>query len=155
ITAAAFGTGSIITVLPIQHTIATAGYVSAFVWFGLGQGLVIVLASLCMRFPRPGEVPEPPRPKVLQTTRDVSPREMLRSPTFWLLYLMISVGAVPGILMVGQLSLIVLDFGLDMVRVTILFWTLEALSFALILDRITGGLTRPVFGWVSDQIGRE
>jgi OFA family oxalate/formate antiporter-like MFS transporter len=155
ITAAAFGTGSILTVLPIDYTIAAAGYASAFLWFGLGQGLVIVIASLWIRFPRPGEVPEPPRPKVLQTSRDVAPTEMLRTRTFWLLYLMISVGAIPGLLMVGQLRLMAIDFQLERVEVTILFVTLQALPFALVLDRITGGLTRPVFGWVSDQIGRE
>jgi OFA family oxalate/formate antiporter-like MFS transporter len=33
--------------------------------------------------------------------------------------------------------------------------TLPALTFALSLDRILNGLTRPFFGWVSDHIGRE
>ena len=33
--------------------------------------------------------------------------------------------------------------------------TLPALTFALSLDRILNGLSRPFFGWVSDKIGRE
>jgi len=39
--------------------------------------------------------------------------------------------------------------------VSLLGLTLPALTFALTLDRILNGLTRPFFGWVSDQIGRE
>ena len=80
---------------------------------------------------------------------------MIRTPVFWLLYGMITIGAVPGLLMLGQLKPMAMDFGLDDVPVTILGVTLAALPFALILDRITGGLTRPIFGWISDHIGRE
>jgi OFA family oxalate/formate antiporter-like MFS transporter len=32
---------------------------------------------------------------------------------------------------------------------------MPALTFALAIDRVLNGLTRPFFGWVSDQIGRE
>ena len=31
----------------------------------------------------------------------------------------------------------------------------QALTFALTIDRVLNGLTRPFFGWVSDRIGRE
>jgi OFA family oxalate/formate antiporter-like MFS transporter len=155
ITAAAFGAGSAATVLPIAHTIGTAGYEKAFLWFGLGQGVVILLAGAFMRFPKKGEVPAPPSSKVLQSTRDYRPREVLRSPIFWLLYVMITLGAVPGLLMIGQLKPMAEDFGLANTPVTILGLTLAALPFALMLDRVTGGLTRPVFGWISDHTGRE
>jgi len=39
--------------------------------------------------------------------------------------------------------------------VSILGLTLPALTFALSIDRVLNGLTRPFFGWVSDHIGRE
>src|SRR5438046_4990650 len=64
LTAAAFGAGAAATVRPVRWTIATYGYEQAFVWFGIAQGLVIVLAALVMRFPRPGEVPAPARSSV-------------------------------------------------------------------------------------------
>src|SRR5262245_11125819 len=70
LTAAAFGAGSALTILPIQWTIEHHGYESAFLWFGLGQGLVVVLAGLMMRFPHSGEVPVVVAPRVLQSTRD-------------------------------------------------------------------------------------
>jgi MFS family permease len=36
-----------------------------------------------------------------------------------------------------------------------LVFGIAALPFALTFDRVTNGLTRPFFGWVSDHIGRE
>jgi OFA family oxalate/formate antiporter-like MFS transporter len=155
LTAAAFGAGSAATVRPISAIIERFGYESAFLWFGLGQGLVILLASLVMRFPRPREIPEPIQLKVLQSHRDFRPREMLRSPAFWLIYAMMTVGAVPGLLMLGQIKPIAEHYGVDRVSVTILFFSSAALPLAMEVDRIMGGLTRPVFGWVSDHIGRE
>ncbi len=169
LTAAAFGAGSAATVLPIQWTIGPdgTGYQNAFLWFGLGQGLVIVLAALVVRFPHSGEVPAPVQPQVLQSSRDHTPSETLKSPAFWLVYAMMTMGAIPGLLMLGQLAPMAKDFGLVkkviengvektiQIDVTLFGITLGALSFALMIDRIMGGLTRPVFGWVSDRIGRE
>jgi OFA family oxalate/formate antiporter-like MFS transporter len=155
LTAAAFGAGSAATVLPIEWTIQHAGYDAAFLWFGLGQALVVVLAGLILRFPTGHEVAKAPRARVLQSSRDFRPREMLRSPAFWLLYVMMTLGAVPGLLMMGQLKPMAGDFGIAEVPLTFLGFTYATASFALILDRITGGLTRPVFGYLSDHIGRE
>lgn len=155
LTAAAFGMGSAATVRPIRWTILNEGYEAAFLWFGIAQGLVIILAGLAMRFPRSGEVPAPAQPKVLQSGRDYAPLEMLRSPVFWLVYAMMTVGAVPGLLMLMQIAPMANDFQIAEVQVTLLFLTSAALPLAMELDRIMGGLTRPVFGWVSDHIGRE
>jgi OFA family oxalate/formate antiporter-like MFS transporter len=66
-----------------------------------------------------------------------------------------TLGALPGLLMLGQMAPIADDFGVADVPVSLLGITLAALPFALMIDRIMGGLTRPVFGWVSDHIGRE
>lgn len=155
LTAAAFGAGSAATVLPIKWTIETHGFEAAFLWFGLAQGLVIVLAALVIRFPKPHEVPAPTNLKVLQTGGDYTPKSMLRTPAFWLLYLMMTVGAVPGLLMVGQMAPMARDFGVSDIEVTLFGITQVALPFALMVDRIMGGLTRPVFGWFSDHVGRE
>lgn len=156
LTAAAFGAGSAATVLPISMTIEKFGYQSAFLWFGLGQGLVVMLAGSVMRFPHSSEVPAVTQPKIMQSSRDFTPREMLRNPAFWLLYIMMTMGAIPGLLMLGQLAPMARDFGIAETNVSLLGFSLgAALPLALMLDRITGGLTRPVFGWFSDQVGRE
>ena len=155
LTAAAFGAGSAMTVRPIRWTIAEHGYETAFRVFGIAQGIIIVLAALVMRFPRIGEVPPAAKSKVLQSSRDFRPLEMLRSPPFWLLYFMMTVGAVPGLLMLGQIAPMARDFQVAEATVILFGITSAALPLAMEIDRILGGLTRPVFGWISDHIGRE
>ena len=155
LTAAAFGAGAAATVRPIRWTILHHGYEQAFLWFGLGQALVIVLAALIMRFPRPGEVLAPAQSKVLQSGREFTPGEVLRSSGFWLIYFMMMMGAIPGLLMLGYIAPMAEDFGVAEMPVTLLWVNSAALPLAMELDRVMGGLTRPVFGWLSDHIGRE
>ena len=52
LTAAGFGAGAAATVVPIREVIAAHGYQSAFLWFGLGQGVVILIASQFLRAPK-------------------------------------------------------------------------------------------------------
>src|SRR5207244_8314268 len=78
LTAAAFGAGSALTVVPIANMISDRGYEAAFLSFGIGQGLVIILCALLLRAPRPGEIPEVAMTKVQQSSRDFAPLEMLR-----------------------------------------------------------------------------
>ena len=155
LTAAGFGAGSALTVIPIANMIQTSGYESAFLWFGLGQGLVVMLVALLMRAPQPGEVAAPAAPAVQQTRRDYSPAEALRTPVFWVMYAMFVMVGAGGLMAVAQLAPIATDFKVGTIPVSILGVTLPALTFALTVDRVLNGLCRPFFGWVSDQIGRE
>ena len=75
-------------------------------------------------------------------------------PVFMLMYLMFVLVGAGGLMATANLAPIAKDFKIDTVPVT-LWWTLPALTFALSIDRVLNGLTRPFFGWVSDQIGRE
>src|SRR5207248_110550 len=72
LTAAGFGAGAAATVVPIINVIRTYGYERAFLWFGLVQGLVILMLSQILKAPRPGEAPPPAR-KVSQSLRDFAP----------------------------------------------------------------------------------
>ncbi len=155
LTAAAFGAGSAATVLPIRMTIRDAGFEATFFWFGIGQGVIVMLAGLLMRFPGRRELPAVSSGPVLQSARDYTPAEVIKSQVFWLLYLMMTMGAIPGLLMTAQMEPMAVDFKVAEVPVTLFFITLAALPFAVMIDRIMGGLTRPVFGWISDRIGRE
>jgi OFA family oxalate/formate antiporter-like MFS transporter len=87
--------------------------------------------------------------------RSVAPFEMLRSPIFWVMYLMFVMMAAGGLMATAQLAPIAKDFKVADIPVSILGLTLPALTFVLSLDRILNGVTRPFFGWVSDKIGRE
>jgi OFA family oxalate/formate antiporter-like MFS transporter len=154
LTAAGFGAGSALTIVPIQAVIAGAGYEAAFLWFGLGQGVVVVALSLLLRAPRPGETPAA-QAEVQQSLRDYTPLEMVQSPIFWVMYAMFVLVGAGGLMATAQLAPIAKDFQIDGVPVSLLGITLPALTFALSIDRILNGVTRPFFGWVSDNIGRE
>jgi MFS transporter, OFA family, oxalate/formate antiporter len=155
LTAAGFGAGSALTVVPIANMIQSSGYEAAFLWFGLAQGIVVVLVGLLLRAPRPGEAPAPAAPAVQQTRRDYEWKEVLRSPPFWVMYVMFVMVGAGGLMATAQLAPIAKDFKIDNVPVSLLGITLPALTFALSIDRVLNGLTRPFFGWVSDHIGRE
>jgi MFS transporter, OFA family, oxalate/formate antiporter len=155
LTAAGFGAGSALTVIPIANMIQSQGYEAAFLWFGLGQGLVVVLVALLLRAPEPGEVAVPSAPAVQQTRRDYSPGEVLKTPVFWVMYAMFVMVGSGGLMAVAQLAPIATDFNVGTVPVSLLGVTLPALTFALTIDRVLNGICRPFFGWVSDHIGRE
>jgi OFA family oxalate/formate antiporter-like MFS transporter len=155
LTAAGFGAGSALTVAPIAHMIAAGGYQYAFLVFGIGQGLVVILLSWCLRAPAPGEVLAVPRARLLHSRDDKGPGEVLQSPIFWTLYAMFVLVGAGGLMATAQLAPVAMDFKVDTVSVTLVGLSLPALTFALQLDRIMNGLTRPFFGWVSDNIGRE
>ena len=155
LTAAGFGAGSALTVIPIANMIQSSGYQAAFLWFGLGQGIVVMLVGLMLRAPQASEVSAPAAPAVLQTKRDFGPAEVLRTPVFWVMYVMfVAVGA-GGLMAIAQLAPIATDYKIAGIPVSILGLTLPALTFALTIDRVLNGICRPFFGWVSDHIGRE
>ena len=155
LTAAGFGAGSALTVIPIANMIQSSGYQSAFLWFGLGQGIVVVLVALFLRAPEPGEVNAPAAPAVAQSKRDYGPGEVLRTPVFWVMYAMFVMVGAGGLMATAQLAPIAKDFNVGGIPVSILGITLPALTFALSIDRVLNGFCRPFFGWVSDNIGRE
>jgi OFA family oxalate/formate antiporter-like MFS transporter len=155
LTAAGFGAGSALTVIPIANTIASSGYEAAFLWFGLAQGIVVMLVALMLRAPEPGEVTAPAAPAVQQTLRDYRPVEVLKTPVFWVMYAMFVMVGAGGLMAVAQLAPIAADFKVGTIPVSILGLTLPALTFALTIDRVLNGVCRPFFGWVSDHIGRE
>src|SRR5437660_2891653 len=86
LTAAGFGAGSALTVIPIANMIQSSGYETAFLWFGLGQGIVVILVALVLRAPEAGEVMTPAAPAVQQTRRDYGPAEVLKTPIFYVMY---------------------------------------------------------------------
>src|SRR5207248_8863812 len=146
LTAAGFGAGSALTIVPIQQVIANAGYEAAFLWFGLGQGIIVVVVSLLLRAPQPGETPAP-QAKLQQTTRDYAPWEMVRSPIFWVMYAMFVLVGAGGLMATAQLAPIAKDFQIDGVPVSLLGITLPASPSARSIDRILHRITRPLFGW--------
>jgi MFS transporter, OFA family, oxalate/formate antiporter len=166
LTAAGFGAGSAVTVVPISNMIASAGYQNTFIFFGLIQGAVVLLVGLVLRAP-PGARPahevaisgggmNAALPSPLHNlTHDYNVGEVARTPLFWVMYVMFVLVGAGGLIATAQLSVMATDFGVAKTPVTLFFMTMPALTFALSIDRVLNGLTRPFFGWVSDHIGRE
>ena len=164
LTAAGFGAGSALTILPISAMIRTSGYESAFLYFGIGQGVIVVLLALMLTDPRQAVSAVVAKARaqasaahgsVLQSRRDFKPVEVARSPVFWVMYFMFVIVAAGGLMATAQLGPIAKDFHIGDVPVSIMGLTLPALTFALAIDRVLNGITRPFFGWVSDRVGRE
>ncbi|MDY0745700.1 oxalate/formate MFS antiporter [Paucibacter sp. R3-3] len=154
LTAAGFGAGSALTIVPISNFIKSNGYEDAFLYFGIGQGLIVFLASWALT--RAPEQLKQLAPSTLQQSkRSYSPGEVVKTPVFWVMYLMFVMVAAGGLMATAQLGPIAKDFKIDGIPVNIMGLVLPALTFALAIDRVLNGLTRPFFGWVSDQIGRE
>jgi OFA family oxalate/formate antiporter-like MFS transporter len=155
ITAAGFGAGSAMTVVPIANMIKTSGYEATFLWFGLGQGLIVFILGLALYPPSAKILSEVKTTLKAAATYNATPRQVLKSPIFWIMYAMFVMMAAGGLMATAQLGPIAKDFGLHDSPVSILGLTLPALTFALTIDRVLNGLTRPFFGWISDHIGRE
>ncbi len=152
LTAAGFGAGAALTVIPIRAVIASEGYAAAFFWFGLIQGIIVFVLAWLMRAPLPGEMPAAAPPKVMQTSESFSPQAMLATPVFWVMYIMFLLVAASGLMATAQVALIARDYHVANV---VLLLGGTTLTVALLVDNVANGLARPLFGWVSDYIGRE
>jgi MFS transporter, OFA family, oxalate/formate antiporter len=152
LTAAGFGAGAVVTVIPIQMMIASIGYADTFFWFALGQGGIVFVLAWLLRPPLPSEVPAATAVKVLQSKTSSNPGQVLRSPLFWILYLMFISVSASGLMVTAQVAVIAKDYG---VAETVILFGASTLTVAAIIDGLCNGGARPFFGWVSDQIGRE
>jgi MFS transporter, OFA family, oxalate/formate antiporter len=157
LTAGAYGAGTALTIIPIQHVIQSNGYAAAFFWFGFLQGTVVLLVGWFVSAPprdwRPaGWDPAVNAPAVRQSGDEFTPRQMVRTPQFWLLYGMFILVATGGLMATAQLAPIAQHYGVDRV---VIIGGLTALTLAMQLDRVLNGVTRPFWGWLSDHIGRE
>jgi OFA family oxalate/formate antiporter-like MFS transporter len=152
LTAGGYGAGAALTVIPIRYVIDTSGYQAAFLWFGLIQGGTIFVLAWMLRGPALGEIPSITPPKVMQSTRSYTPVEVLETPVFWLLYIMFVMVSASGLMATAQIAPIASDFG---VANTVVLLGGTTLTVALIVDNVANGSARPLFGWISDNIGRE
>ena len=154
--AAGYGFGAIVTTFPIAATIKSSGYEHALIIFGIAIGLVgLVVAQGLRSVPKTAVFPAPAAvlagAAVFQGMRNFTSAEMLKTPVFWLLFVMMAMMSTGGLMVISQMGAFAKDFGVS----DVLVFGLAALPLALSIDRITNGLTRPFFGWMSDHVGRE
>ena len=149
IVAAGYGMGAMLTTFPISAMLSSSGAPATLRWFGVILGAVGVIAALGLRAPKPGEAPAPAQSAA--RGGDLSPEAMLRTPIFWLMFAMMTMMSTGGLMVTSNFANFAKSFGVADAMVL----GLAALPFALTVDRLLNGFTRPFFGWVSDRIGRE
>jgi MFS transporter, OFA family, oxalate/formate antiporter len=152
--AAGFGMGSALTVAPVAAVIETKGYEAAFLLFGIGQGLLVLLIAPFLREPSRESATSRQTAEGRTGSQDYKPLQVLKMPSFWLLYVMMTMMAMGGLMATAQLGPVAQDFGVANRMITIAWVSMAALPFALSLDRILNGVSRAFWGWVSDRIGR-
>lgn len=148
--AAGYGMGAIITTFPISLSLTTNGLEHTMTTFGILFALVGFLASQGLKLPLPA-VSQPVSQTVVQSSRSFTSREMLRQPLFWLMFAMMAMMSTSGLMVTSQMAVFAEDFGISQAVV----FGMAALPLALTIDRFTNGLTRPLFGFISDRFGRE
>jgi MFS transporter, OFA family, oxalate/formate antiporter len=148
IAAAGYGMGAIVTTFPIAASLKSNGVESTLWTYGIIFAVVGCLAAQGLRMPSAADTAGG---SIAYSGRDRSPSQILRTPVFWLMFVMMTMMATSGLMVTSQMASFAADFGISN---TVVFG-LAALPLALTLDRFCNGLTRPLFGFVSDRIGRE
>jgi OFA family oxalate/formate antiporter-like MFS transporter len=159
LTAGAYGVGTAVTIIPITHMLQVMNYQYTFIFWGAIQGVVVLAAALFLAKPPDGWTPPGWKEKeaviksrVQTSARDLTPWEMLRQPSFYVIYIMLTMLAFGGIVVTVQLAPMAVSYHVDKIMVA---FGMTALTLAIEIDRILNGLTRPFWGWISDHIGRE
>ena len=153
-TAGAYGLGTALTVAPIAKMMKTSGYQHTFIVWGIIQGIIVFVTAMTIVPPPKDWAPKNWKPvaRVRQTLRDMTWLEMLKQPSFYAIYVMMTLVAFGGLVVTAQIKPIATFYKVDKV---VVLWGMSALVVAIELDRILNGLCRPFWGWVSDHIGRE
>lgn len=148
--AAGYGMGAILTTFPISISLGSYGLEQTMMVFGGLFALVGFLASQGLKVPVNVDL-QPTSTRLEQSKRQFTSKEMLRQPLFWLMFVMMAMMSTSGLMVTSQMAIFAEDFGISQAVV----FGLAALPLALTLDRFTNGLTRPLFGFISDRYGRE
>jgi MFS transporter, OFA family, oxalate/formate antiporter len=155
LTAAGFGAGAALTVIPIASMIASSGYEQTFFFFGILQGACIFIIAMFMVKPRPPQGVQIPS-RVVMTKVDYTTPQMVKTPVFWLTYVLFVAVAAGGLVATAQIGPIAKDYGLAKLPMSFIgFFTLPLLTMTLAIDNLANGFTRPLCGFISDRIGRE
>ena len=155
--AAGYGMGALLTTFPIATSLAERGLDNTLMVFGVAFAIIGFLASQGLRTPPHDAeaigsvVADHVSSRTQMTSVQYRPTQMLKTPLFWLMFVMMTLMSTSGLMVTSQMATFAHDFGIA----DVLVFGLAALPLALSIDRLANGLTRPLFGFVSDRLGRE
>ncbi len=158
LTAAGFGGGAALTIIPISDTILGLGWGNAMAVWGVAQGVIALVTALILRHPPAQWKPVGWKEKEKKVTSVVEQTKLeypwyktIRAPEFWLLYVMFTLVATGGLMTTGNLSQIATSLGVGQT----VFFGIGIVALTATLAGVTNGLARILWGAVSDKIGRE
>jgi OFA family oxalate/formate antiporter-like MFS transporter len=158
LTAAGFGGGAALTIMPIARTIHNMGWAHAMAAWGLGQGVIAIGAAMVLRHPPAGWVPAgwDQRPKqlrkaVVQSKVNFTWNQTLARPEFYLLYAMFFFACAGGLIATGNMSQIAKSLHVSDTKI----WGLAIVPLTATLTSLCNALSRILWGSVSDRLGRE
>jgi MFS transporter, OFA family, oxalate/formate antiporter len=156
VAASGYGFGAILTTFPIDAMIRSSGYEQTLLVFGSMFAAIGLLAAVFLKAPDEAYANEDAERYGARSSRSFTPAQMVKTRIFWLMFIMMSMMSTGGLMVITQFKSFAQSFGIDgNTTVTIFGVVMTAIPAALTFDRITNGLTRPFFGWLSDRIGRE
>lgn len=157
-TAAGFGGGAAITIMPIAATISGMGWAGAMASWGVGQGIVAFIMALILRHPPKGWTPPGWDQKAQKVTKAVAQSRVeytwtqtVGRPEFYLLYVMFLFVCSGGLMTTGNLSQIAKSLNVFDAKI----WGMAIVPFTATLTGVTNAFSRIMWGSISDKIGRE
>src|SRR5271165_5922671 len=155
VTAAGFGGGAALAIMPIAATIHSIGWAKAMALWGLGQGVIALIAAMILRHPPAGWAPAGWHPAaqkaVLQSKVNYRWTQTLTRPEFYLLYVMFFFACLGGLIATANLSQIAKVLKVSDAKV----WGMAIVPLTATLTSACNALSRILWGTVSDRLGRE
>ena len=153
LTAAGFGGGSALTLIPINATITSLGWAGAMTWWGIGQGIVAMICAFILSHPPKGWLPKDwVQPKaVVQTRREFSSKQMMSQKEFYIMYAMFLMVCTGGLMTTGNMSQIAKS--LNVADAT--FMGIAIVPLTATIAGVMNAFARIMWGAVSDRFGRE
>jgi MFS transporter, OFA family, oxalate/formate antiporter len=147
---AGFGAGSALFIPIIARIIARSDYKTAFLYTGIIQGLLIIIAAQVLHNPGPDfnvspAAKKPVSPRIRRNPEQFNSGQMLVTPQFWVLYIAFVLTSVGGLMITAQAS----PFGKSVAIPG------AAIVAALWGSRLANGAGRILWGLFSDFVGRE
>ncbi|MDY6986243.1 MAG: oxalate/formate MFS antiporter [Candidatus Thermoplasmatota archaeon] len=156
LTAAGFGGGAALTIIPVSMSLGSLGWRETFLVFGIAQGVIALVMALTMRSPPVGWKPqgwdeEKVAKRVSVSKKDHTWHETLRRPEFWILYLMFALTVTGGLMITGNMRALANDFGVSGYSL----FGVEIVALASTATAVSNAAARVGWGGISDRLGRE
>lgn len=145
LTVAGFGGSALLTAKIADVLIASSGLFTTFKYFGIAFLIIIIILSLPLKFPVAGWKPLGWQPSAASGTGgDFDASQIIKTGTFWGLFLCFTIGSLAGLMAIGISSTV----ATEIIKIS------KATAASLVgVFAIFNALGRPLFGTITDKLG--